>query len=78
MELPRALVSSMYLYYDGWTKLADEQWRIITALELDDTENQTWFPSKQPQFTAMQNTVYSTEELDVALEAIYAEMPDPI
>ena len=30
MVLPTALVSVMYLYYDGWSSLADESWRIIT------------------------------------------------
>ena len=31
--LPIALVSAIYLYYDGWSSLADEKWQIITATE---------------------------------------------
>lgn len=27
--LPHGLVSAMYMYFDGWTCLADEQWRIL-------------------------------------------------
>lgn len=28
--LPNALVSALYMYYDGWTSLAHEQWVILT------------------------------------------------
>jgi hypothetical protein len=31
--LPTALVSALYLYYDGWSCLADEKWVILTELE---------------------------------------------
>jgi len=31
IELPPALVSAIYLYYDGWSSLADETWKVFTA-----------------------------------------------
>ena len=30
IAIPTALVSSLYLYYDGWSSLVDEEWKIIT------------------------------------------------
>lgn len=30
VELPRALVSTLYLYHDGWTSLAEASWEILT------------------------------------------------
>jgi hypothetical protein len=33
IQLPNALVSVIYLYYDGWSSLADEQWQILTPFE---------------------------------------------
>jgi len=32
MNLPKALVSALYMYYDDWSSLAEEEWRVITAL----------------------------------------------
>ena len=32
--LPIALVSSLYMYYDGWSSLAEEEWKIITPLSM--------------------------------------------
>ena len=32
-DLPVALVAAIYLYYDGWSSLADAKWEILTALE---------------------------------------------
>ena len=32
IQLPVALVSVLYLYYDGWTKLFDEEWKIISEM----------------------------------------------
>ena len=32
VSLPKALVSVIYLYYDGWSSLADEKWQIITPI----------------------------------------------
>jgi hypothetical protein len=34
--VPTALVSALYLYYDGWNKYTDENWKIITGLDEDD------------------------------------------
>jgi hypothetical protein len=31
--LPKALVSVIYLYYDGWSSLAEEEWHILTSFE---------------------------------------------
>jgi len=31
--LPKALVSARYMYYDGWSSLTDEEWKILTPLE---------------------------------------------
>lgn len=31
--LPNALVSSLYMYYDGWASLADEEWIILSKFE---------------------------------------------
>ena len=33
LKLPVALVSAFYMYYDGWERLNNENWEIITALE---------------------------------------------
>jgi hypothetical protein len=33
IELPNALVSVIYLYYDEWSTLADEQWQVVSAYE---------------------------------------------
>jgi len=30
--LPVALVAALYLYYDGWSSLAEEEWRILTPM----------------------------------------------
>ena len=30
--LPIALVSVLYMYYDGWSSFAEEEWKIITPL----------------------------------------------
>jgi hypothetical protein len=30
IELPKALVSVFYMYYDGWTSLANENWEILS------------------------------------------------
>jgi hypothetical protein len=32
MILPIALVSVLYMYYDGWSSFAEEEWKIITPL----------------------------------------------
>jgi hypothetical protein len=32
ISLPTALITSIYLYYDGWESLAEEKWQIITSL----------------------------------------------
>lgn len=32
IELPPALVSAIYLYYDGWESLAEEKWEILTII----------------------------------------------
>jgi hypothetical protein len=32
-KLPVALVSVIYLYYDGWASLVEEKWKVISALE---------------------------------------------
>lgn len=32
-KLPVALVSAIYLYFDGWTGLADEKWKVISVFE---------------------------------------------
>ena len=32
ITLPSALVSAIYLYYDGWSSFVDETWKIITPL----------------------------------------------
>ena len=29
-SLPKALVSAIYMYYDGWNTLANEEWKILT------------------------------------------------
>jgi hypothetical protein len=31
--LPNALVSCLYMYFDGWNSLAEEQWHILTKFE---------------------------------------------
>jgi hypothetical protein len=28
--LPEALVSALYMYYDDWSSLADEEWKVLT------------------------------------------------
>jgi hypothetical protein len=33
VELPTALVSVLYLYYDGWTTLAEARWEILTPVD---------------------------------------------
>ena len=33
IELPKALVSAIYLYYDGWNGIVNEEWKTISALE---------------------------------------------
>jgi hypothetical protein len=33
VDLPKALVSVFYMYYDGWNDLHNEQWHILTAFE---------------------------------------------
>ena len=32
VKLPSALVSALYMYYDSWKSLSDEEWNIITPL----------------------------------------------
>jgi len=32
--LPHALVSAIYMYYDGWSSLASEEWKIITTITI--------------------------------------------
>ena len=32
IELPSALVATIYLYYDGWESLSEEKWEIITSI----------------------------------------------
>ena len=32
-SLPTALVSAIYMYYDGWTSLAETSWQILTKFE---------------------------------------------
>ena len=32
--LPRALVSAIYLYYDGWTSLLETEWQVLTKIEI--------------------------------------------
>ena len=34
IELPLALVSAIYLYYDGWYSIAEETWESICALQV--------------------------------------------
>ena len=31
--LPKALVSALYMYYDGWSSLAETEWQILTEIE---------------------------------------------
>jgi hypothetical protein len=33
IKLPIALVSAIYLYYDDWSCMADEKWKILSQLE---------------------------------------------
>ena len=33
-NLPKALVSAIYLYYDGWTSLQETDWQVLTNIEL--------------------------------------------
>ena len=33
VQLPSALVSTIYLYYDNWNGLSNESWKIITQYE---------------------------------------------
>ena len=34
IELPKSsLVSAIYLYYDGWDGIENEEWKTISALE---------------------------------------------
>ena len=33
VELPKALVSVIYLYYDKWSSLAEEKWEIISEFK---------------------------------------------
>lgn len=35
---PRAHLAVLYLYYDGWKSLADEQWEILESTSLDYDE----------------------------------------
>jgi hypothetical protein len=30
VALPAALVSALYMYYDGWASLSEEEWKIMT------------------------------------------------
>jgi hypothetical protein len=32
--LPKALVSAIYIYYDGWNSLADSEWHILTRMDI--------------------------------------------
>jgi hypothetical protein len=32
VELPKALVAVIYLYYDNWSKLSEEKWQIVTSV----------------------------------------------
>jgi hypothetical protein len=34
IELPRALVSAIYLYYDNWSSIAEEKWEILSAVQV--------------------------------------------
>ena len=31
--LPSALVSALYMYYDGWKSLKEEEWKVLTPME---------------------------------------------
>ena len=33
-NLPKALVSALYLYYDSWSSLVEEQWHILTKYDI--------------------------------------------
>ena len=33
IKLPIALVTAIYLYYDGWSSLSETKWQVITAVE---------------------------------------------
>jgi len=33
VKLPKALVSAIYLYYDEWSSLADEEWKVLSRFE---------------------------------------------
>lgn len=33
IELPKGLLSVIYLYYDGWTELSESEWTVITPFE---------------------------------------------
>jgi hypothetical protein len=35
LKLPEALVSAFYMYYDDWDCLNNDNWEIITALEIN-------------------------------------------
>lgn len=35
VELPRALLSVLYLYHDGWTSLAEASWEILTPFSVE-------------------------------------------
>ena len=35
---PHSLVSALYMYYDGWTSINDEEWHIIAPLENENGE----------------------------------------
>lgn len=32
-KLPLALVSAIYLYFDGWSSLHDANWNVVTEME---------------------------------------------
>ena len=35
LKLPNSLVSAFYMYYDDWDCLNNDNWEIITALEIN-------------------------------------------
>jgi hypothetical protein len=33
-SLPLALVSALYMYYDGWSSLAETEWNVLTQMDV--------------------------------------------
>jgi hypothetical protein len=36
VTLPSALVSTLYMYYDDWSSLAEEEWKVITPYAINE------------------------------------------